>query len=131
MNPQILLSKEKIYNMHLDRLYLTHKPLDWIREYITKGYSVIEIAKRYLEIYIYNNNYLTNTTGALVTAFIFYKNNEYFNSDAALYLYSRNNNYSRSMLCNSNTEDTFIFYIIRDIIKELDGDDFFRWLYMG
>lgn len=113
------------YNSCLSSFY-------FIKQCIMNNIPLIEITKKYLEIYSdVENNYISgqkSTCYELFEAYYMYKNNIPINYKLARYL-----KYSAGILGSGFYFDekykfVMVFISVKDIIKELDGEQFFIWL---
>lgn len=102
--------------------------LETILMSILNNKSLLEIAQEYNIQSNYNNNYLTQTSCGLFDAYIHYKNNKNFDLKGALYLRSRAGTLGTFKIQDGSGNSSMIFLSVREIIREIDGTNFFVWL---
>lgn len=102
--------------------------LGWIFLDILQNKTIEEIARKYIEVDNYNGNCSTSTSSAIFDAFLCYKENRHYEPMDALYLSNRNGSIGSYETYHQNGALQMIFFGAKDLIKELDGEDFFFWL---
>jgi hypothetical protein len=105
---------------------------NWIRKNIMDKIPVINIAEKYLDIYqdleYYNKFGQKSTCYELFEAFYLYKNNLSINYKLARYLKHCIGIISSGCYFDDKYKFIIVFFSVKDIIKELDGNGFFIWL---
>ena len=99
-------------------------PFNSIKNSIINGDSLIEITKKYLDTF----NYKQNVCYELFEAFYMFKNNMTLNYKLARYLKHCVGILGSGWYFDENHKFIVVFFSVKDIIKELDGDEFFIWL---
>lgn len=102
--------------------------ISWICDNIIKKIPLIEIAKKFLQ---FNDNLSysqKSTCYELFEIFCFYKNNRPINYKLARYLKYCNGILGSGWYFDDEYKFKIIFFTVKDIIKELDGNGFFIWL---
>lgn len=103
--------------------------LIWIYDMILENYSLLEVARLFIEKHNYNGIFLSDTSCAIFDAFIQYKENGQYDETAASYLKDRCGVLDKIEIYDSQGEILFYFPItVKFLIKELDGDNFCHWL---
>lgn len=105
---------------------------NFIRNSIMKKIPLIEIVKNYLNTYKdleYNNQQgQRSVCYELFEAFYMYKNNIPINYKLARYLKHSIGILGSGFYFNNKYKFVMVFFSVKDIIKEFDGDGFFIWL---
>lgn len=99
--------------------------VQWICRCLTKGMSMLEISKSCINQFDLIENYLEATDIAFFEAFISYKEKKYFDKEEAFYLNSRAGIIGQHYDAKNKK---MWFFTTKDLIKELDGNEFFIWL---
>ncbi len=119
-------SKEFIKKINLCKNDLVSNLFYWIFDDIFKENSILDISEKFIDKY--TNIGLAQTLYEIFEIFILFKNNQVIDYKKARYLYYCNGIISTSYYFNSQGKFTVIFLTVKDIIRELDGDEFFIWL---
>ena len=102
----------------------------WIYNSICNGDSLEKIATEYLVKKKYSGYCFSDSTCGLFDAYIKYKNKKYFDPLDALYL----SNIAGLLVLHKITDEitgefkNCICFSVDDLIRELDGDGFFKWI---
>ena len=113
------------YNSCLSSFY-------FIKQCIIDKVPLIEITKKYLEIYrdIKHNSESGQSSACyeLFEAYYMYKNDMTINYKLARYLKHSTGILGSGFYFDEKYKFVMVFISVKDIIKEFDGDEFFIWL---
>ncbi len=121
-----LISKEFLNKVNLCKNDLVSNLLYWICEDILAGEDISYISNKFINKYDCNN--LLQTPCEIFEIFNSYKNSQVIDYKKARYLYYCNGILATTFHFNSKGKFEVIFLTVKDIIRELDGDEFFIWL---
>lgn len=105
-----------------------HHKLHWIYISIIEKKPLIQIATEYLEKSNYDKLGISDPRDNLFDAYIKYKNGLDIDSNDAVYLLDKKGNLDMCVSKDDDGNKKIIFFNVRDLIKELDGNDFFDWV---
>jgi len=126
------INNEFIKKMELCKNNICSNSFNLIRNNIVNKIPLIEIVKNYLNIYNeFEYNYKSgqrNVYYELFETFYMYKNNIPINYKLARYLIHSIGILGSGWYFNKKYEFVMVFFSVKDIIEEFDGDGFYIWL---
>lgn len=105
-----------------------HHKLHWIYISIIEKKPLIQIATEYLEKSKHNKLGTSDPRDNLFDAYIKYKNGLDIDSNDAVHLLDIKGNLDMCVSKDDDGNKKIVLFNVRDLIKELDGNDFFDWV---
>lgn len=122
------LSREFIKKMNICKQNIYSNNYIWISQYILDGIDIISITEKFLQSETYYKLEKKSTSYELFEAFYLYKNNQSIGYKLARYLKHCVGILGSVGYFDEKNKFKIIFFTIKDIILELDGNGFFTWI---
>lgn len=102
---------------------------NWIWQDIQNGKSLCEICSRFIEFTEWDGDCYTDTSSAILDAFVSFKNKQKIPIEDKKYLRNRSGVITTKCVDeDDNSEPIYYHFTCHDLILELDGSEFFDWL---
>lgn len=102
--------------------------MNWLWKMIQSNANLREIADAIIGHNEYDGNYLTDTTSALLEAYLTYKSGGRMDRDEKNYLKNRAGIIVVKMINKKNDDPNDFIITCHDLISELEGEEFINWI---